>query len=246
MKKNRAFALENMQQSQLFGDDVELAARENFKAFGKAILETPYIWSSSKENISNMTHQVTGWDGLESAINAKKGVIILTLHMGCFEIVNLYFGARQPATVMYRPPRQKWLEPLIKSGRKVDNITLAEANASGVRKLMKTLKQGGTVGILPDQVPANGEGELANFFGKPAYTMTLASKLAAKTGAAVFISFGERLPKGKGYKIHFSPVESIDTPTLLNQAVETQIKACPSQYYWNYHRYKIRKKAKHA
>ena len=97
---------------------------------------------------------------------------------------------------------------------------------------------------MPDQIPASGEGEWADFFGKTAYTMTLASKLAEKTGATVIIAFGERLAKGKGYTIHFTKVDSINTASLLNQAIETQIKQNPSQYYWNYNRYKVSRKSR--
>ncbi len=148
--------------------------------------------------------------------------------------------------MLYRPPKKRWLLPLINSGRSRDNIVLAEANASGVRKLMQTLKQGNAIGILPDQNPRKGEGEWANFFGKPAYTMTLASKLAEKTGATVIMAFGERLAKGKGFAIHLTKLKdhAIATPVLLNKAIETQIKLCPSQYLWSYHRYKASRKSK--
>jgi KDO2-lipid IV(A) lauroyltransferase len=148
-----------------------------------------------------------------------------------------------PITVLYRPPKKQWLAPLVQ-GRKRHNITLAKANASGVRKLLKALKKGEAIGILPDQIPATGEGEWADFFDKPAYTMTLASKLAEKTGATVISAFGERLDKGKGYALHLTKVESIGTTILLNQAIETQIKQNPGQYYWSYNRYKISRKSR--
>ena len=164
--------------------------------------------------------------------------------MGCFEITSLYFALHHPITVLYRPPKKKWLRPIVNTGRARDNIALAEANANGVRKLLKALKNKQAIGILPDQIPASGEGEWADFFGKTAYTMTLASKLAEKTGATVIIAFGERLAKGKGYTIHFTKVDSINTASLLNQAIETQIKQNPSQYYWNYNRYKVSRKSR--
>ena len=108
---------------------------------------------------------------------------------------------------------------------------------------MQALKKGEAIGILPDQIPAAGEGEWADFFGKPAYTMTLASRLAEKTGATVIMAFGERLADGQGYRIHLTKVESIATPDLLNQAIEQQIKQKPEQYLWRYNRYKTRRHA---
>ena len=96
---------------------------------------------------------------------------------------------------------------------------------------------------MPDQIPAEGEGEWVDFFGKPAYTMSLASKLAEKTGATVIMAFGERLKNGAGYNIHLTKIDSIATPALLNKAIEQQIAQKPSQYLWSYNRYKLRSHA---
>ena len=141
-------------------------------------------------------------------------------------------------------PKKKWLQPFAVQGRERPNFRVAEANATGVRTLVKALKKGEAIGILPDQVPNAGDGEWADFFGNPAYTMTLASKLAEKTGATIIMLYGERLAKGEGYVLHCTKVESINTAALLNKAVEKQIRQRPEQYNWHYHRYKVRRKAK--
>ncbi len=246
MKKGKRCATENMTQSNLFPNKTTQAVRQNFSALGKAILETPYVWNSNNKKIAQLIRHVHGWDAAETSTKSGKGVIFLALHMGCFEIASLHYALHHPITVLYRPPKKKWLMPLIHAGRSRNNVTLAEANTSGVRKLLQTLKKGGAVGILPDQMPGAGEGEWASLFGKPAYTMTLASRLAEKTGATVIMSFGERLANGEGYTMHYTKLEdhAIATPSLLNQAIEAQIKQCANQYYWNYHRYKVSRKAK--
>mgnify|MGYP005992829879 CR=1 FL=1 len=228
--KAKRRAAENIAQSQLFTGKIAPVIKRNFIAMGKAILETPYIWSSDNHRIDNLMQQVHGWDIIETAIQSQQGIIFLTPHMGCFEITSLYYARQHPITVLYRPPKKKWLMPLV-NGRKRPNVTLAEANANGVRKLLKALKNGEAVGILPDQIPASGEGEWADFFGKPAYTMTLASRLAEKTKATIIMAFGERLDNGQGYALHLSKIDSIATPTLLNQAIEKQIAQAPNQYY---------------
>jgi Kdo2-lipid IVA lauroyltransferase/acyltransferase len=243
-RKAKHRTIENITQSRLFPNQITHAVRQSFIALGKGILETPYIWNSNNQKVAKLMQHVQGWEAVESAIQSNKGIIFLTPHMGCFEITSLYYALHQPITVLYRPPKKQWLMPFINSGRTRHNITLAEANASGVRKLLKALKKGEAIGILPDQIPATGEGEWADFFERPAYTMTLASKLAEKTGATVIMAFGERLAKGKGYVLHLTKVDSIATPKLLNLAIERQIKQHPDQYYWNYHRYKISRKSK--
>ena len=132
--------------------------------------------------------------------------------------------------------------PLISQGRERGKANLAPANAQGVKSLLQALKRGEAIGILPDQAPHEGEGEWAPFFGRPAYTMTLASKLAKKSGAQVLMAFGERLANGRGYHIHIEPIISggVSSPKLLNQEIEKAIAQCPSQYMWVYDRYKVR------
>lgn len=241
--KTKRHVIENMSQSNLFTNDLSSAARNSFISTGKAILETIYILNSDDKKVAKLIREVHGWDLVENSVKEGKGVICLTPHMGCFEIASLYYGLHNPITVLYRPPKKKWLTPIL-NGRKRPNITLAEANTNGVRKLLRALKKGESIGILPDQVPAAGEGEWADFFGKTAYTMSLASKLATKTDATVIMAFGERLDNGQGYALHLTKVDSIATPALLNKAIEKQIEQCPTQYYWSYQRYKVRRKSR--
>lgn len=234
----------NLQQSNLVSaSDLAAALNINAEESGKSLLETLAIWQKSDAELLDLVKQIHGWQHVESALNAKKGIIFLTPHMGCFEITSIYYGAKHPITILYRPPKLKWLQSLMNIGRARPGVTLAEANTQGVRKLMQALKRGEAIGILPDQIPAEGEGEWADFFGKPAYTMTLASRLAVKTGATVMMAFGERLADGQGYEIHLTQVESIATPRLLNQAIEQQITQNPAQYLWQYNRYKARRHA---
>jgi len=234
---------ENLNQSGLCANDTEMNSvlRTNIGETGKAILETLAIWQWPQEKALSFVKTCHNWHLVEEALARGKGIIFLTPHLGCFEITSIYYASKNPITVLFRPPKKSWLAPLIDSGRSKGQVKLAPANVHGVRSLMQALKKGEAIGILPDQIPNEGEGDWADFFGKPAYTMTLASKLAEKTGAAVIMAFGERLAKGAGYEIHLSAVESIATPALLNQAIETQIRQKPTQYLWRYNRYKVRR-----
>ena len=209
---------------------------------GKGALETFAIWLKPQADVLKWVNDVIGWESVEKALSSGNGVIFLTPHLGCFEITALYYGAQHPITVLYRQPRQSWLVPLIIKGRQRGKTTLAPANSQGVKQLLQALKRGEAIGILPDQAPLEGEGEWADFFNKPAYTMTLASKLAKKTGAQVFMAFGERLSKGCGFNIHINAIEpgGINTPALLNAEIEKIIRQCPEQYLWMYDRYKVR------
>ncbi|HSG93002.1 MAG TPA: lysophospholipid acyltransferase family protein [Methylotenera sp.] len=239
---------ENIRQSGLYKSEAEfkLMVKENIAETGKAILETLAIWEWSEQEALSKIESVRNWHLIDEALARGKGLIFLSPHLGCFEITSIYYGHYHPVTVLFRPPKKSWIAPMIHAGRSKGKIKLAPANTAGVRLLMQALKNNEAIGILPDQNPAAGEGEWAPFFGKPAYTMSLASKLAEKTGATVIMVYGERLADGRGYIVHFSKLEdhAIATPALLNHAIEEQIKQCPTQYYWSYHRYKVSRKAK--
>lgn len=210
---------------------------------GKQGLELARIWLKSLEEANAQVAEVIGWEHVEAARAAGRGIVYLTPHLGCFEITAQYLSAFGDITVLYRPPKQAWLQRLIEGGRRRAQLHLAPADLSGVRSLIKALKRGQAVGLLPDQAPKTGEGVWLDFFGRPAYTMTLAARLT-ETGAVTLMTWGERLPGGRGYRIHFSPLrQPLDGDTVtraqqINHEVEHLIRACPAQYLWGYNRYK--------
>ena len=191
--------------------------------------------------------EVTGWELVEAALARRRGIIFLTPHLGCFEITAQYYAWRAPAgtplTALYRAPKKKAIEPLMLAGRDRPNLRLASADLRGVRVLLRALRKGEAIGILPDQAPGVGEGEWADFFGRPAYTMTLVGRLAAASEAQVILAFAERLPRGRGYHLHLQPMPERlagESPErALNRALEELIRRCPAQYTWGYNRYKV-------
>jgi len=233
---------ENLYASGVCSSDVQ--CRELLHAVvaeaGKGIAELIAVWFGTDDKIARLAVECEGWHVVEAARARGKGIIMMTPHLGCFEMASLYIVQRQPMTVMYRPPKLAWLAPVMISGRTRWQATVAPANLGGVRTFYRTLQHGGTVGLLPDQAPGAGEGVWADFFGRPAYTMTLAVRLQRATGAAVIMVFAERLPGGRGYHLHIEelPTAPFDE-AALNRAVETQVRRRPEQYLWSYNRYKV-------
>ncbi|MCI1012377.1 lysophospholipid acyltransferase family protein [Herbaspirillum sp. C7C2] len=217
-----------------------------FKAVGEAgkgMFELPFIWCASPRRVLR-TARLRNWDMVEQALAAKSGVIFLTPHLGCFEISAQVVAHQTSLSVLYRPPRKAALKPLIEGARARANLHLAPANLAGVRILLKALKNGQAIGLLPDQVPQNGEGVWADFFGKPAYTMTLPAKLQQMSGAPLLLVYAERLSWGRGFAVHFVPFEGelpespVQQARAINAAMEKLIAHCPAQYIWSYNRYK--------
>lgn len=213
---------------------------------GKGGLELARIWLRPLEETAALVVQVSGWEVVEAAARRGKGMLYLTPHLGCFEITAQYLSTKLPITVLYRPPRQAWLQAMIEAGRARAQLHLAMADLSGVRSLVKALRRGEAVGILPDQAPKAGEGRWLDFFGKPAYTMTLAARLV-DSGASVILVWAERLPGGAGYHFHLrQPTQPIrgtleERAQLINHEIEHLIRLCPGQYLWGYNRYKGRR-----
>jgi KDO2-lipid IV(A) lauroyltransferase len=212
-------------------------------AAGRQALELAPIWLKPLEEVTPCVVEVSGWEIVETAWQLGKGVVFLTPHLGCFEITAQYYAAHAPITVLYRPPKRAFLQEMIETGRRRANLHLAPADVSGVRSLVKALKRGQAVGLLPDQAPKVGEGVWLDFFGKPAYTMTLAARLT-ETGATTIFAWAERLSGGRGYHLRLRRATSeLEGDTIaragqINREIEALVCECPTQYLWGYNRYK--------
>ena len=236
--RNRFLA--NVQQAQLGKKQWLGAVGEG----GKLVAELPRLWLGGPVRIL--------WDGVEhveAALKQGRGVVFLTPHLGCFEITAQAYAQRfgqagKPMTVLFRPPRQAWLREVVGASRQRPGLQTAPTKLSGVKQMIKALKAGESVGLLPDQVPPQGMGLNAPFFGRDAYTMTLSVRLVQQTGATVLLAWGERLSWGRGYRVHVQPLAEalpttlLDAVTAVNHAMEALVLQCPQQYLWGYARYK--------
>ena len=189
------------------GRDCRRLLRQTIGEAGKAIVELLPVWLRPYDKVLKLVKGTSGWEHIDAARAAGKGMILIAPHIGCFEIINLYYAARHPFTAMYKPPRKPVLAALMLAGRQRGQATLVPTDLSGVRALLAALKRHEAIGILPDQVATGGDGVWAPFFGRPAYTPTLVASLQRKTGAAAFFVAAERLSWGRGYHLHVFPLD---------------------------------------
>ncbi len=213
-------------------------------AAGKLVAELPRLWMGRPVPV-----EIEGASHVEEALALGRGVVFLTPHLGCFEIVaqayaEHYGQSGHPLTALFRPPRQIYLRELVAKARTRPGMAMAPTTLAGVKQMIKALKSGQSVGLLPDQVPPQGLGLWVPFFGRDAYTMTLSARLAQQTGAAIVLAWGERLSWGHGYRVRFLPfaqtlpADGAQAAALINRAMEDLIRGCPQQYLWGYARYK--------
>ena len=225
-------------------DDLHAAI---LRTTARQALETLRFWTRpAGENLACLRER-HGEALYDEALASGKGVIVAAPHFGNWELLNQWLASRGPIAIVYRPPESPAGDAFLLRVRGADNIRQVRAEGPAVRQLWKVLKDGGAVGILPDQQPKMGDGEFAPFFGKPALTMTLVSRLAERTGATVLFAWCERIGPGPDFALHverapaaIADADAVTAVTALNQAVERIARRDPAQYQWTYKRYTLR------
>lgn len=246
-RKMRERLLRNVRGAGIAGDndkDVVRFARACAVELGKGVLEILPLWFGRAADMMAKVRLDPSWDAVQPLLGAGNGVIFLTPHLGGFEVAGQFLAYHMTVTIMYRRPRMAWLDPVLRYGRAQGRAQLTTADTRGVRALLKALQRGEAIGLLPDQVPAQGHGILADFFGRPAYTTTLIGKLQQATGASIVVMCTRRLPDAAGFELTFHtipkplPIDDADAARALNAFQEGIIRRCPEQYLWSYNRFK--------
>lgn len=246
----RLRTLENLGNAGIAPDDrsLRVLARANAAEIGKGAAELAWALYRPAEQVAGLVRELDGWECVERLRSSGRPIVFVTPHLGGYDIAGRYLWTRLPILAMYRPHKLGWLDEVIREGRNrgaaPDGSNVAPATLAGVRMLLRHLKKGGCTVILPDQVPGEGEGEWVDFFGRPAYTMTLTGRLQESSGAALVFCFAERLPEGRGFRLHLRareeplPADRREATLAVNRGVEELIRLAPAQYLWGYNRYK--------
>lgn len=225
-------------------DERRRLARQSLTHSAATMLEIGFAWQGAPERVEASILAVHGRELLDEARAEGRGVIVLAPHFGNWEVLNFWLSSHFPFTAMYEPPKIAELDAVTRAGRERMGASLVPTNPRGVAALLKALKRGEAIGILPDQEPDWGSGVFAPFFGRLAYTATLLPKLVARTQARVVTGVARRLP-GRGFEIHFLPADErvyatdeAESATGVNACVEAAIALDPAQYQWEYKRYR--------
>ena len=221
--------------------------RATLIATGRTLAESAWFWRRGPEAALPLVREVHGLDHLERARRAGRGIVFATPHLGAWELAATYLATFVPLTVLYRPPRLAGLGDSLRAARARLGMRPVPTDGSGVRSLHRALRQGEAIGLLPDQQPREGQGVTAPFMGRPALTMTLLSRMAARSGAPVLFVAMLRLPRGRGFALHLWPADRAvadSDPTVaatgVNREVERAIALAPEQYMWSYQRFRHR------
>lgn len=224
----------------------ERLGHRSFVHYVASVLEAGHNWYWPVEKLSARCDEVIGLDLLSSAIEARRGAMVLAPHFGAWEYLGIYLQRLPKIAILYKPPDDPQLDRALRERRERGGARLLPANSQGIRALFAHLRNGGGAGVLPDQEPSRGQGRFAPFFGVPALTGVLAPRIARKTGCDVFFGVCERLPKGR-FRIHILPADpaiggdDLDAAlAAVNRGVEECVAIDPAQYLWSYKRFKTR------
>ena len=223
----------------------EKLLKETLIQTGKSFFESPALWFADICKIRASITNIIGEDELEQEYKKGKGIIVIIPHFGAWEMLSLVISHKYPTTTLYKPLKLKGLEEKIVNARSRLGNTLVPTTPQGVKKVYAALKNGEIIAILADQDPGEYGGVFSNFYGVPALTTTLVSKLAQKTHAPVFKLLAKRVDTG--FEIIWEKAnEPIDNEDLqksvdaLNQAMENCINHDITQYQWSYKKFKTR------
>ncbi len=219
-------------------------ARASFGQLFHSIAGLGSSWLWPADRILDSFSSVIGDEHLHASVAENRGVVLLLPHLGDWEVIGIYVASRYPMTSLYKEPKLAAVHDIILRARQRNGNILVPADKSGVRALTKALKLREIVAILPDQIPSEGSGEFAPFFGEPAVTMTLVTKLIKRSNSKAILAYALRQPDNS-YQLVFRPADEgiySSDPSLalaaLNKSVEQCVLDCPEQYRWEYKRYK--------
>ena len=249
-RRYRLCVLQNLDTSGIAPGKRELRrlARANAAEIGKGVTELAWVLYRPLDEVAAQVRERVGWEAIEELRATRRPIVFVTPHLGAYDVAGRYLWTYLPILAMYRPHKVFWIDRVLREGRNrgaaPDRTNVAPATLAGVRMVLKHLRGGGCSVVLPDQVPGRGEGEWVDFFGRPAYTMTLPARLQQASGAAVVFCYAERLSRGAGYRLHLVPLpeplpaDRHEAARRINAMVEHLVRGCPKQYLWGYNRYK--------
>lgn len=225
-------------------------ARQSLIETGKTILETGACWNWSLEKCKTLIRRIEGEELFAERCADSRGLILLMPHLCTWEILHPVLTAHTHFTAMYKPPKIRPLDGWMQAVRNRSSATMVPANRRGVTELVKTLKAGGCIVMLPDQEPERESGAFAPFFGVETLTVSLVHGLATKSNAQLLLINAKRLPDGNGFDVVFRDANAVNTEdlreslTAMNAIIETAVREIPEQYQWEYKRFKRRPQGK--
>lgn len=229
-------------------NDREALVRRNLVETGRGLAQMVRLFAGRPLDLDALVDENGFIEACADRVARGRGLIVALPHLGNWELIAYRVTRAGPSTALYRPPRMRAMDDLIREGRTRSGISVVPIDRQGLKALHTALRNGELVGILPDQVPkaAGAAGTVAPFFGQPAMTMTLINRLARRHGTPVIFCCAVAGPGSVRHRFHFFDGEAeIADPDMqvaaaaLNRGVERCVRAFPAYYQWTYRRFEV-------
>ncbi|MCY3837113.1 MAG: lysophospholipid acyltransferase family protein [Gammaproteobacteria bacterium] len=217
--------------------------RRSLAQTGMTLFEAAAMWTWPLQRLTGLRKRVDGEDLLVRRA-AGRGALVLIPHFGNWEYLGYYLNTYETLTALYQRPRNEVVDRALTSARGRLGSRATPNSVAGLRQLVRALRNGGLVAILPDQVPSTESSVAVPFFGRPALTMSLVSKLLRRVNADVVIGTATRVPGGFAIRLE-AVADAVRDPDpavgarAINAAIETIVARDPAQYQWEYKRFRL-------
>jgi Kdo2-lipid IVA lauroyltransferase/acyltransferase len=230
-------------------NQAERLAQKVWIRLGWNLFEVARWMPMTQEEVVSQVVRVQGWENMEKALARNKGVLVLSAHLGNWELMGGYFSSKTPTVAVAQNLYDDRFDELVTWMR--ENVLKIPMIKRGLalRGILEALKSNHAICALVDQDTGN-DGVFVPFFGKPAWTQSGVARIAYKTGAALVPAFVVRGADGRfelfvEKEIEFQKTEDAEKDVLeivrrYTEVIETYVKAYPDQWMWMHERWKTK------
>ena len=235
--------------SEKSAEEIKVLSKNIFKMLGKNAGDVIRAFHIHKKEDFDRIRILNGVEHAHRAHEKGKGIVFISAHYGAFEFIatELYLQGFNPLVIGTPMKDERLTKLLWKQRSKLGSIVIERGKEN--MRLIKTLKSGGTFGILIDQ-DTRVKSVFADFFGIPCATPVGGTLLAMKTGAAVVPIFIHLREDGFQEvniypEVELSRTENEERDLIINSQkfnnlIETEIRKHPAQWMWFHERWKTR------
>jgi KDO2-lipid IV(A) lauroyltransferase len=226
---------------------VQRLARESYRHLGRTFIETALLDSLGKDGLQKLVETVEGWEEIEDVMSKGKGAVLVTGHIGNWELAGAYVAARGvPLDAIARGMANPLFDSYLNHTREAMGMTIVH-DSDAVRRTPRSLRAGRAVAFVADQGVMGLASTFVPFFGRPAKTPRGAAVFALRFNVPVVFVVALRQPNGR-YRIVVERIEAPQTGdrdrdvdaivARFTQHLEKWVRAVPAQYFWQHRRWR--------
>jgi KDO2-lipid IV(A) lauroyltransferase len=222
-------------------------ARESYEHLGRTFIETALLDSLGKDGLQELAETVEGWEEIDAAMSKGKGAVMVTGHIGNWELAGAYVAARGvPLDAIARGMANPLFDDYLNRAREATGMTIVH-DSDAVKRTPRSLRAGRAVAFIADQGVLGLASTFVPFFGRPAKTPRGAAVFALRFEVPVIFVVALRKPNGR-FRIVVERIEARRTGDMdrdvdaivaaFTEHLEKWVRVVPAQYFWQHRRWR--------